>query len=215
MRALLFVLLLSHSAFAQEDKTECFGPEPGEAKSYFIYLHGAGLTGLHKRNLAVLKSIAEKKKVRFAVPLAKWQCNSVEYKGKPCWMSGPFDDNSYKPAMRVIEEAADICFRNRDHGLIGFSAGAQLVTSLRQHCVPNKFTRLIAVGHGVKKGRWDKQGLRGCKPQLNVLVGDRDEYKDVTRASYELLKSRDADITYEEFEGVHELKEEPLIQFFE
>lgn len=217
MRLLIALFLVfSPKTFASTDKIECIGPEPEEAKSYMVFLHGAGITGIHKRNINVLKDIAKKKRVRFAIPISQWQCNAENYKGRPCWLSGPIDDHSYKPAFRVIEDAAEKCFRNRDYGLLGFSNGGYLVTTLKQHCVPNKFTKLIAVGMGVRGRPTDRPGLRGCSPQLNVLIGDQDsEYMNITKSSYELLKSRDADITFEVFEGGHELTAESLYRFFE
>jgi predicted esterase len=215
-KILLALLFLSATTYASTEKIECIGPEPENAKSYMVFLHGAGITGLHNRNVRVLKQIAEKKKVRFAIPISQWQCTSEKYKGQPCWMRGPFEDHSYKPAFEVIEDAAEKCFRNRDYGLLGFSNGGHLVTTLKQHCVPNKFTKLIAVGMGVKGRPTDRPGLRGCSPQLNVLIGDKDhEYMAITKSSFELLKSRDADITYEVYEGAHELTAESLYRFFE
>jgi predicted esterase len=217
MRSLFIALLiLSTNTSAQAEKIECIGPEPEHAKHYMVFLHGARTTGLTNINIRVLNQIAEKKKVRFAIPISQWQCNAEKFKGQSCWMSGPFDDNAYKPAFKVIEDAANKCFRGRDYGLVGFSNGGLLVTTLKQHCVPNKFTKMIAIGMGVKGKPTDRPGLRGCPPQLNILIGDRDhEYMAITKSSFELLKSRDADVTFEVYDGGHEITAESLYKFFE
>jgi len=209
----LAAFLLSTPSFAQS-KIECIGPEVGEAKYFYIYLHGATQLGGHRRNVKVLKEIAKKRKVRFALPTAEWECTSPQYKGNVCWSANKAEDKYFRPALRVIEDAAAACFRNKDHGLMGFSNGAVLATTLMRNCVRTGFTGLIAVGHAVNTYRTDRLGLKGCEPQLNMLIGRSDPYYSRAKKTYDVLKSRDANVTFEEFDGKHELKIEPLLQFF-
>lgn len=220
MRKILNILLLlsplfHHFALASEVKIQCIGPEPENAKSFFVFLHGAGLEGLHSKNVGILREIAKSKKVRFAIPIATWECTSEEYKGKPCWMTGKFDDNAYKPAMRAVEEAAESCFRNRNYGILGFSNGAAFVNSIIFNCVPNKFTALISIGLGYRISPQDRQGLRGCNPQLRMMSGKTDKNLESIKKTFQVLKNREADVTFDEFEGGHELIAQPLFNFFD
>lgn len=213
MRYLL--LLLIFRAYGADDKITCIGPESSEAKQFYVYMHGAGDLNTQKSAQRTLQRIADKKKVRFALPQAQQTCAGGEYKGQPCWIGGPFTETSYQQGLKLAEDAADKCSPGKEHGLIGMSAGGLFTTALIAFCAPNKFKRLIAVGGGIPKTKWDSQNLKGCGPKLEMVVGNDDPYKAAVKATFETFKSRGADVTYEEYEGGHEFKFEPLEHLFD
>ena len=213
MRYVFFLLAIY--AHAADDKIICIGPAADQAKQFYVYMHGAGDASTQTSAQRTLQRIADQKKVRFALPQAQQTCKGGDYKGQPCWIGGAVDDTSYREGLRLAENAADKCSPGKEHGLIGMSAGGFFTSALIAFCAPNKFTRLIAVGGGVPKSKWDSQNLKGCGPKLEFVVGNNDPYKAAVKGAFETFKSRGADVTYEEYEGGHEFKFEPLEHLFD
>lgn len=209
------VFSLFTSIALRAETIHCYGPEVADAKLFYVFLHGAGPWLQKSHTHRALERIAKKNKVRFAVPISDMKCAGGDYKGKPCWLTDAKDDTAYRPALKVIEQAAEKCFPRKDHGLMGFSNGGALTMMLARECVRTPFTQLIAVGAPVKTSQSDRQGLKGCTPPLKMLVGSRDSLLEDSRKAYETLKERGYDVTFEEYKGGHEVIADPLYKLFE
>jgi predicted esterase len=214
MRILMLLLFVSMGASAEE--TKCMGPANGEAAHYMVFLHGSSFDMSDMRDLKALQELSQKKKIRFALPRATLPCSTEEYKGMKCWITGSPQADSHNVSMKIVEEAADICFSGKDYGVLGFSAGGMFLSVLKNYCVPNKFTRMIAMGLAMKTTkRTGDMRLDGCGPHLDLLIGDKDSHRKQVKETYANFKDRGADVSFEEYSGKHEFKAAPLLHFFD
>jgi predicted esterase len=213
---MLIPILLFFSLGAAADEIKCMGSADGEAAHYMVFLHGSSFNMSDMRDLKALQELAQKKKIRFALPRATLPCTAEEYKGMKCWITGSPQADSHNVSMKIVEEAAETCFPGRDYGALGFSAGGYFLTVLKNYCVPTKFKRMIAMGLAMKTTkRTGSNRLDGCGPHLELLIGDKDSHVKQVRETYANFKDRGADVTFEEFSGKHEFKAAPLLHFFD
>lgn len=209
---LLTFALVSARAGAQD--IHCLGPEADKAEKFFVFLHGAGKWEPKGYQHRVLERVARAKKMRISVPVSEIKCTAGDYQGKPCWFHDPRDENGYHAALRVIEKAADKCFPEKAHGLMGLSNGANLTLMLARACAPNSFTELIAIAGQLKFNETQRSDLKNCTPPLKILSGLRDPLLPEVQRTYETLKERGYPVSYEEFRGGHDLKFDALMKLF-
>jgi predicted esterase len=207
-----FLVSLLLSVSISHAKTECIGPQ--KAGTYFVYLHGSHAVGgsrLKEWNKEVLKQLAGKHSIRFALPDAALHCNDDETRS--CWMTGKEWDRASDALKDTIEEAARDCFPREKFGLVGFSNGGYFVDNLIKTCARNDYTRLISVGAGGTQRPEDPKTLDGCKPKLTMLVGDSDStYGASAKQFFENLKKLHADVELKTYSGEHRLYLEALEQ---
>lgn len=190
--------------------TQCIGPST--ATRFVVYLHGMDTPvpgSLEMKNRSRLEKVANELNMRIALPRATVNCPSrPELK---CWTWAVSEN--LEPTLDRIENAANDCFPEQKYSVLGFSNGGYLVHKLLRACAHRNFTSLISYGAA---GSWlasDPQDLSNCPLSLSMNVGKSDSSVTTTSVKlYEHFKALNADVSFQNYDGAHELTVESLLQ---
>ncbi len=216
---LLFVLIfISIESFAAESSTRtrpsardrgslfCIGPR--DALYGAVYLHGTDRPyGKREElaNLIELEHLAERMKLRIALPRAAKACGTMD-----CW-GVRMTDGDYFELGRQIRAAIDKCGLPRANvGAIGFSSGAyKIVEAFKRGLFDSRSFPVswgIAVGAGKNWSDKQKHGRATVSGRLTLMQGLRDPHKfDPSRKLYRSMLKLTDSVRLVEFYGGHEL----------
>lgn len=210
MRLIFLIILILLPTTYSFGSTECIGSPT--ANKFIVYLHGMDSVSPSKQELgnrAILKNLAEKLNIRFALPRATQKCpvNNQQI----CWTWAAKTHEDISIVQMAIKSAAEDCFANRDYSVLGFSNGGVAVGALLRMCEKVSFKSAIIVGAA---GGWfstDPKNLEGCSPIIISLLGSEDQANQkYVREFVSHLISLKAQVSLVEYKGDHRLFFEPL-----
>ena len=206
--ALAPLFLLLSDAYADYTKVDCLGSE--KAANGFVYLHGWDdpSLGYHEKvNRKILARIAAKTDSKIALARGHGRCSKGQ---KQCWqMTTPF---LVEKEWAEIKKAALMCGLKKDWGIVGFSSGGYMVSSLFNLCL--KPPALWLISFGAAENRRFKVSQAKCS-QLTLIIGDKDGVREKTLSYYKKLKKLGTQVTYKEFKGGHVIHEKSLLEALE
>ena len=197
MLQIFFIILVQSFALGDYYKTDCIGPMT--AKKSFVYLHGwddPNMGSHEKENRRQFQKWAKKKGWRIALPRGKSRCSKGR---RQCWNTRTKD--SVLRAWNRIQEASLKCKLTADWGVVGFSNGGYLVSSLFTLCPANMPNWLMQFGAG-ENSRVGSIQKKDCTP-FAIAIGKRDISFAKAKAYAARLKALGSPVLYHEFHGGH------------
>jgi hypothetical protein len=196
-------------------EVSCLGAK--SAKKFMIYLHGIDSINpspQELKNREILKRIAEKENIRFALPRARLKCPNDP--ASVCW-GWKFTPLELSETLPLILDSRSQCFKlDEAFGIIGFSNGGYFISHWYMNGMVPKYSpspsELFASGSG--KGEVSKRIKDLSKnPKFTLIIGTQDEFNfDPKESLFHELKKLQAPIQLFEFSGAHQLDEQTLLK---
>lgn len=194
----------------RDNEITCYGSET--APNGAIYFHGMDSISPSEQELnnrSILKELAEKHKLKIAIPRATSQCPNN--KNQICW-GWSFNDNEILNISSVIQSSKYSCKLKNTKILIGFSNGAYALNKLYRNCKTNQDQLIISIGANILKNKLElePENLSNCG-QLVFISGKHDKYNyDPSNRYPTEIKKKSGNVKLIEFNGGHEMTYETL-----
>lgn len=205
----IFGSMFSLSICSDAMATDYIGSK--DAKNFVLYLHGMDSPGPSKQertNREVLKKIAEKLDILFALPRSESKCSNNEK--LLCWEQDTIEE--LQKTYAVIKDSVDRKIHENSFGIIGFSNGGFFVSKLLQHGITNEPLWFLSIGSAGSWNSKNKIDLKNRSP-IVILIGRHDRWHyDYAHKYANYLKEAKANVHLMAFDGGHEMLAQPIIE---